>query len=93
LTAYSASKSGLIGLTKSAAKELSRYNIMINAVLPGYLLTDMGLDSSKKSRELALKDSLVKNYSEPDNVAEFICFLTDSKGITGQVFNLDSRII
>ncbi len=93
LSAYSASKAGLIGLTKTAARELSRYNILVNAVLPGYMLTDMGNDSSEKGRELALKESLVKAYSSPDNVAGFICKLIENKGISGQVFNLDSRII
>ncbi len=93
LTAYSASKAGLIGLTKTSAKELSRYNVMVNAVLPGYMLTDMGIDSSEKAKEQALKDSLVKEYSDPDKVAEFICNLSETTGITGQVFNLDSRVI
>jgi 3-oxoacyl-[acyl-carrier protein] reductase len=93
LTAYSASKAGLIGLTKTSAKELSRYNVMVNAVLPGYMLTDMGADSSEKAKEQALKESIAKEYSDPDRVAEFICNLSETKGITGQVFNLDSRII
>jgi len=93
LSAYSASKSGLIGLTISTAKELSEYNIMVNAVLPGYMLTDMGLTSNEKAKELALQDSLVKSFSDPNNVAEFICYLSETKGITGQVFNLDSRIL
>lgn len=93
LSAYSASKAGLIGLTLTTAKELSRYNIMVNAVLPGYMLTDMGISSSNKAKEIALTDSLVKKFSEPDKVAEFICYLSGTSGITGQVFNLDSRII
>lgn len=93
LSAYSASKAGLIGLTMSAARELSEHNIMVNAVLPGYMLTDMGMDSSDKAKEETLDESLVKNYSDPDNVAEFICYLAGTTGITGQVFNLDSRIM
>ena len=93
LSAYSASKAGLTGLTKTAAKELSRYNIMVNAVLPGYMLTDMGTEANDRAKETALKESLVKNFSEPDNVAEFICYLSETTGITGQVFNLDSRIL
>jgi len=93
LSVYCASKAALIGLTLSTAVELSRYNIMVNAVLPGYMLTDMGILSSDKSKEIALKDSLVKKFSEPDNAAEFIYYLSETSGITGQVFNLDSRII
>ncbi len=93
LSAYSASKAGLIGLTKTAAKELSRYNVMVNAVLPGFMMTDMGSESSDDAKEKALKDSLVKAFSNPEDVAEFICNMIETKGITGQVFNLDSRII
>jgi len=93
LSAYAASKSALVGLTKTAAKELAGYNILVNTVLPGYMLTDMGSDSSKKAKEIALKENMVKDYSDPENVAEFICFLMQTKGISGQVFNLDSRII
>jgi len=93
LSAYSASKAGLIGLTMSAAQELSEHNIMVNAVLPGYMLTDMGIESNEKAKELALHDCLVKSFSDPNNVAEFICYLSETKGITGQVFNLDSRIL
>ena len=93
LSADSASKAGLIGLTKTAAKELSRYNIMVNAVLPGYMLTDMGTEANERAKERALRESLVKKFSEPDKVAEFICYLSETTGITGQVFNLDSRIL
>lgn len=93
LSAYSAAKAGLIGMTMSSAKELSRYNIMVNAVLPGYMLTDMGVGSTGKGKEQALKESIVKEYSDSRSVAEFICCLAGTKGVTGQVFNLDSRII
>ena len=93
LSAYSAAKAGLIGMTKSAAKELSRYNISVNAVLPGYMLTDMGSASTEKGKEQALKESIIKEYSDPDSTAEFICYLAGTKGVTGQVFNLDSRVL
>jgi NAD(P)-dependent dehydrogenase (short-subunit alcohol dehydrogenase family) len=66
---------------------------MVNAVLPGYMMTDMGRASLDDAKEKALKDSLIKSFSSPDNVAEFICNLTDTVGISGQIFNLDSRII
>ncbi|RJQ51191.1 MAG: 3-oxoacyl-ACP reductase FabG [Nitrospiraceae bacterium] len=93
LSAYSASKAGLAGLTMGAARELGGYNIRVNAVLPGYMLTDMGTASHEKAKELALHESLVKDFSDPDEVSEFICFLAETKRITGQVFNLDSRIV
>jgi 3-oxoacyl-[acyl-carrier protein] reductase len=93
LSAYAASKAGLIGLTRTAAAELGRYNIMVNAVLPGYLLTDMGQNTGERAPALALKNSVIKNFSSPENTAQFICCLSEMNGITGQVFNLDSRII
>jgi 3-oxoacyl-[acyl-carrier protein] reductase len=93
LSAYASSKAALTGLTRSAALELGRYNIMVNTVLPGYMLTDMGSASSSKAKDLAVRDSIVKGFSEPLNTAEFICYLVNTTGITGQVFNLDSRII
>ena len=93
LSAYAASKAGLVGLTKTAARELAGYNIMVNAVLPGYMLTDMGVDANEKARERALHDSLIKEFTEKERVAEFVCALTRMKGVTGQVFNLDSRVI
>ena len=93
LSAYAASKAGLIGLTLTTALELSRYNIMVNAVLPGYMLTDMGTNTGEKTKEITLKDSIVKKYSSPDTTAEFVSYLSNTSGITGQVFNLDSRIL
>ncbi len=91
--AYSASKSGLIGLTKAAAVELAPRGIQVNAVLPGYMLTEMGADATDKAREEALRDNLLKRYSEPEEVAGFIYHLSGMKAVSGQVFNLDSRII
>jgi 3-oxoacyl-[acyl-carrier protein] reductase len=93
LSAYSASKAGLIGLTMSTAKELGRYNIMVNAVLPGYMMTDMGSGSSEKGKDQALKESIINEYTDPRGAAEFICYLAGTEGTTGQVFNLDSRVI
>ena len=93
LSAYASSKAALTGLTRSAALELGRYDIMVNAVLPGYMMTEMGSTSSAKALDQAVNESILKSYSNPDNVAEFICYLVNTTGITGQVFNLDSRII
>jgi 3-oxoacyl-[acyl-carrier protein] reductase len=93
LAAYSASKAAVIGFTMTAARELSRYGIMVNAVLPGYMMTDMGRSSSGKAREKALRESLTGNFSDPEQVADFIVRLSGMNGVTGQVFNLDSRIL
>ncbi|MBI5026399.1 MAG: SDR family oxidoreductase [Nitrospirae bacterium] len=93
LSAYSASKAALIGLALSAASEFAQHNIMVNAVLPGYMLTDMGSNATDKARETALRDNLLRRFSNPHEVAEFIAHLSETSGITGQVFNLDSRVI
>ncbi len=93
LSAYSATKAGLLGLTLSAAAELSRYNILVNAVLPGYMLTDMGINSSDRAKDEALNESLIKEFSDPADVSKFVYYLSKTSGITGQVFNLDSRVL
>ena len=93
LSAYASSKAALIGMTRSVSLELGRYNIMVNSVLPGYMLTDMGSASNSKAQEQAVTDSILKSYSDPKNIADFVSYLVTTTGITGQVFNLDSRII
>jgi 3-oxoacyl-[acyl-carrier protein] reductase len=90
--AYSASKAALLGLTLSAARELSEYNIKVNALLPGYMMTDMGM-TAQKAVEKAKEESILNTLSQPQEAADFILFLMKTKNITGQVFSLDSRII
>lgn len=91
--AYSASKAGLIGLTKATATELAPRGIQVNCILPGYMLTDMGEGASEKAREDALADNLLKRFACPAEVADFVYYLAGMKAVSGQVFNLDSRII
>lgn len=90
--AYSASKAALLGLTKTAAIELASSKIRVNAILPGYMLTKMGIKAEKASRK-AKKSSLFNTLSDPKEVAQFIVYLTKTENITGQVFCLESRII
>ncbi len=91
--AYAASKAALIGLTKAAAMELAPHGIQSNCVLPGYMLTEMGDSASERAKSNALSDSLLKVYSNPADVASFILHLTGISSVSGQTFNLDSRII
>ena len=90
---YSASKAGLIGLTKACAKEFGPWNINVNAVLPGYIPTDMGDTISDTVLERILKENALNRISDPKEVAEFIYHLSLMKNVSGQVFNLDSRIL
>jgi 3-oxoacyl-[acyl-carrier protein] reductase len=89
---YSASKAGLIGLTRTAARELGPSNIKVNAVLPGYLGTDMGQAASDRVRERAIDENTLGRTSDPGEVAEFVYRLSLMNNVSGQVFNLDSRI-
>jgi 3-oxoacyl-[acyl-carrier protein] reductase len=92
---YAASKAGIIGLTKSTAKELGSRNITINAVAPGYILTDMTdlLDNDIKEK---LKSSIpLGRLGKPEDVANLVCFLVSGKAsyITGQTFNVDGGMV
>lgn len=90
---YSAAKAGLIGLTKAAAIELGEYNIRVNAILPGYLPTEMGTDISDKIKEQIIGKNILHRLSDAKEAADFIHNLSTKENISGQVFNLDSRII
>jgi 3-oxoacyl-[acyl-carrier protein] reductase len=90
---YAAAKSALIGLTRAAARELGASNIQVNAVLPGYLLTGMGEAVSQSILDGIIRDNALKRVSDPGEVARFIHHLSSMKNVSGQVFNLDSRIL
>ncbi len=92
---YSASKAGIIGLTKSTAKEFGSRNITINAVAPGYISTDMTdqLDNNVKEK---LKSSIpLGRLGKPEDVARLVCFLSSDEAsyITGQTFNVDGGMV
>jgi 3-oxoacyl-[acyl-carrier protein] reductase len=88
--AYSASKAALIGLTYSMAMELGEHNIRVNAVLPGYMPTEMG-KASERAMEEARAESMLGRLSEMREVSGFLAWLLRTENITGQVFALDSR--
>jgi len=90
--AYSASKAGLIGLTKAAARELGPLGIQVNAVLPGFLHTEMGLNLSQDKREKMIEANALGRSTTMEEVADFVFHLSSIKSTSGQVFNLDSRI-
>ena len=94
-TNYSASKAGVIGFTKSLAKELASRNVLVNAIAPGFIETDMTKVLSDNVREAILNQIPLKRMGEPKEVAKLVKFLVsdDSKYITGQVINVDGGMV
>jgi len=92
---YSASKAGLIGLTKTAAKELGSRGINVNAVAPGYIETDMTKKLSDQAKENFLSVIPLKRPGSPEDVAKVVSFLAspDSDYITGQVIVVDGGLL
>ena len=88
---YSASKAGIIGLTKSVAKELGGRNVTVNAIAPGYIVTDMTDALSDKAKEAIDSGIPMKRRGTPEDVANAICFLAsdDASYITGEVLRVD----
>lgn len=92
---YSASKAGLIGLTKSVAKELSSRNIRVNAVAPGFITTDMTDELPEKAKEELIKSIPLAKLGSVNDVANLVLFLSSDKAsyITGQIINVDGGMI
>ncbi len=89
-TVYGATKAGLIGLTKSLARELARNNITVNAVIPGFIETDMAFETGEETQAKILKTIPMRRYGRPEDVAELVTFLcTGGDYITGQLFTVD----
>ena len=88
---YAASKAGLIGLTKSAAKELAPRGVTVNAVAPGFIETDMTAVLPEATRQYLLSRAVINRAGTPDDVAQAVIFLaSDEAGyITGQVLAVD----
>ena len=92
---YAASKAGVIGLTKSAAKEMAPFGVTVNAIAPGFIKSDM---TDKLTDEL--KDNIIsaipmRKIGEPKDVANLVKFLAkdESSYITGQVINVDGGMV
>ena len=94
-TNYSASKAGIIGFTKSLAKEVASRNILVNAVAPGFIQTSMTDVLKDEIKEEIAKNIPLKRIGTPKDVANVVKFLVseDSTYITGQVVNVDGGML
>jgi len=92
---YSASKAGMVGFTKSLAKELGSRNICVNAIAPGFIQTKMTDDLPENIKEQMLKNIPLKRFGSPQDVADLTLFLSSemSNYITGQVLTVDGGMV
>lgn len=92
---YAASKAGVIGFSKSIARELATRNVNVNVVAPGYINTDMTKDLPEKIKENIIQSIPMKKIGEPKEVANLVLFLASdlSNYITGQVISVDGGMV
>ena len=91
---YTASKAGLLGLTRAAAKELGKFGITVNAVAPGFIETEMTEQLAPKLQEECLHSIPLGRFGNCDEVAELVVFLAGAGAgyITGQVLNVNGGL-
>lgn len=92
---YSASKAGLIGLTKSLARELGSRNITVNAVAPGYITTVLTDVLSEEIKDAAVKSTPLGRLGSPEDIARAVAFFVseDAEFITGQILSVDGGMV
>ncbi len=92
---YSSAKAGLIGLTKASARELASRNITVNAVAPGFVLTELTQDLPEKLLDIVKDRTPLGRFGTPEEIAQAVAFLAsdDAAYITGQVLAVDGGLV
>jgi len=88
---YAASKGGEIAMSKSLAKELGKFNVNVNVVAPGLVMTEMMEKVPQEFQNVALAETVLGRFATPEDVAHLVCFLCSdrSRHITGEVIKID----
>ena len=88
---YAASKGGEIAMSKSLAKELGRFNVNVNVIAPGMVLTDMMMDIPPEFKNIAMNETVVGRFATPEDVAYLTAFFCSdlSRHVTGEVIKID----
>lgn len=90
---YAAAKAGLLGFTKTAAQELARYGITVNAICPGFIETDMVADIPEEAQEKLLKTVPLGRFGKPEEIARAVRYLVeDGDYITGQSLDINGGV-
>ncbi len=94
-TNYSAAKAGLLGLTRSLAREVASRNITVNAIAPGFIATDMTEALDEAQREALLSQTPLQRLGQPDDIAKAVCFLASpwASYITGETLNINGGLL
>jgi 3-oxoacyl-[acyl-carrier protein] reductase len=94
-TNYAASKAGIIGFTKSLAKELGPRNITVNCIAPGFVPTDLTADLSEELRHKAIESTPLRRMGRPEEIAYAVAFLASDEAafITGEVLTVDGGLV
>ena len=92
---YAAAKAGIIGLTKTTAKEVGTRGITVNAIAPGFITTDMTAQIPEEFQKKALELIPLQNFGAPEDVADLVCFLASeaARYITGQTLQVDGGMV
>ena len=92
---YAAAKAGMIGLTKSLAREFAARSVTVNAIAPGFIDTDMTSSLDERVKEVALSTVPLKRFGQVEDIAEMASFICSDKAsyITGQVFSVDGGMV